>query len=326
MVEAMSGYQALHNSAAWFDISPRGRLQVRGEDRQRFIHAMCTNDVESLLPGQGTRGFFLDTQGHIQAHCRIFMAEDHLLLDCEPERQIVLANHLERFIIMDDVTLEDASAKLGGIAVEGPGAEATAQALGGRLPPAQALSHIRDGEMTVARSSLTGQPGLWYLLDPSRKAKLIDELADAGAVEASPEDVSTVRVENQIPLQGEDYPETAIPQQTQQMDVVSFTKGCYLGQEIVERVRARGKLQKLLVGLELEASTPPPAGSTVFLDGREVGRLTSPVFSPTMGKAIGFAILRREAASPGTSVRVDQCSARVRAASNTNNLGSSARS
>ena len=309
-----NGYEALHESAAWLDISSRGKIRAAGEDRARLIHAMCSNDIESLSPGVGTYGFFLNAQGQIQTDSRIYVFEDHLLLDCEPERGQGLLRHLEKFIIMDDVTLEDVAPRSTTIALEGPRAESIArEVVGEKLPEAAPHSHSTCGDVRLLRSSLSGQPGLWILVEPAQKAELITSLQAAGAPAATEEDYRVVRVENQVPRCGSDF-DNHLPHETQQLHALSFTKGCYLGQEIVERVRSRGQVNRKLVGLELEGDAVPTEGSPVIVEDKEVGRLTSPAFSPRLGCVVGFAVLRRKAASPETHVEVSGVQGQVRQA------------
>jgi aminomethyltransferase len=217
---------------------------------------------------------------------------------------------------MDDVVLEDATESLGGAAIEGPRTEEIVRsALGGSLPDAAAFAHCEANGLRILRSTLSGQPGLWILGPPDAIRGLADGLENAGAVGATEEEVRAVRIENRRPRFGEDYSSAHIPHETQQLQAVSFTKGCYLGQEIVERVRSRGQVQKLLVSVELEGREVPEAGTPITLAGREVGRLTSPVFSPRRNCVLGFSVVRREAAADGTAIAAGEFSGKVRAPS-----------
>lgn len=296
---------------------------MAGEDRVQFVHAMCSNDVESLEPGRGVRAFFLDVQGHIQADTRIFVDEDQVWIDCEPERPAQLQQHLERFIVMEDVTLQCHSGAA--VAIEGPNADqVTREVFDVDPPPPQPYSHVHQAGLTTIRASLSGQPGLWLVADRESEdagsqvaGSTIDleaKLEAAGVAAATADDVLTVRVENGVPREGEDFSGSTLPNHIGQTDAISFTKGCYLGQEIVERVRSRGQINRLLVGVELETTAPPDPGAVVFVEGKEVGRLTSPVFSPTMERVVAFSILRREAALPGTEFTGNGCRGRVRSA------------
>lgn len=309
MTELTPGYTALHESAAWLDLSTRGKLRVTGDDRVRLLHAMLSNDVKSLGSGQGNYNFLLSVQGHIVADAWLYAMADSILLDLEPEATVRALEHLNRHIIADDVEIANVTESLAAIALEGPRADEFA----GIPLPEQPGSHVEHEGMTVARVSSTGQPGLRFFLDPARKAEQVARFEKAGAVAATPEDARTVRVENGLPRYGEDFDETALPQEIPQLQAVSFNKGCYLGQEIVERIRARGQVHKLLVKISVDGRAwPIEQGTPITCTGhsgehafeQEVGRITSPVYSPRQQRALGFAILRREVISSGAPVMV----------------------
>ncbi|HZS51781.1 MAG TPA: hypothetical protein VFA54_13020, partial [Bryobacterales bacterium] len=279
-----AGYTALHESAAWFDLSARGKLRFTGEDRVRLLHAMLSNDVRSLQPGQGNYNFLLNAQGHILADANLYVFPDSILLDVEPEVTERVLQHLDKHIIADDVQVENVTEKFACLALEGPASERMA-GISASLEPG---AHIESGGAIVARVSATGGPGFRLFVPAEEKERLAARLEQAGAVAASVEDVRVVRVENGVPLYGEDFKETALPQETRQERALNFQKGCYLGQEIVERIRARGHVNKLLVRLGLDVDQPPGKGSAVIAGGQEVGRLTSPVYSPRYQQSLGF--------------------------------------
>ena len=156
----LEGYRALRESAAWLDLSGRGKIVVRGEDRTRLLHAMTTNDVQELEPGRGCYAFFLDAQGHILGDVNLFCLPDHFLLDTEPETAGRLYAHLDKYIIADDVTLENAGSELATLAVEGPKAGDVLTALGASAPEAP-YGHLPWGAQTVARVNSTGAPGFF---------------------------------------------------------------------------------------------------------------------------------------------------------------------
>jgi aminomethyltransferase len=316
----MPGYRALHDGAAWFDLSSRGKIVVTGGDRQGYLHAMSSQAVQGLAPGEGTQAFFLDAQGRIQSDARLWVKADAVLLDTEPEPLQDLLKHLEKFIIMDDVQLEDRTGATTMIGIEGPRADEIGRRLFGELPAAENAHRVCHG-VRVIRASVTGRPGIWLLADLDRKAELLGRLAQENVVEAGSDDVRTVRVENQTPRFGEDYQTSHLPHETQRLELLSFTKGCYIGQEIVERVRSRGQVNRLLVGIELDTEEPPDAGSAVFHGEKQVGEISSPVFSPALGRVLALAIVRREAAAPGTAIRVGDQSGRVRPGARSGNRG-----
>lgn len=301
MDRAGPGYTALHESAAWLDLSQRGKIRVTGEDRVRLLHAILSNDVNGLRPGQGNYHFLLDAQAHILADANLYLFADHVLLDVEPDETTRVMEHLDRYIIADDVQLEDVTGRVTTIALEGPRADEIAAV----QVPAEPNAHVEADGMTVARTALTGQPGLWFFVGPERKRELITRLERAGAPPATPDEACIVRVENGLPRYGEDFGETTLPQETgQHTRAVSFTKGCYLGQEIVERIRARGQVHRMLVRVAIEGKQPPTPGTPILAGPQEIGKLTSPVYSPRLGHSLGLAILRRELAAPGSAVTV----------------------
>ncbi|MGA9627930.1 MAG: glycine cleavage T C-terminal barrel domain-containing protein [Bryobacteraceae bacterium] len=269
------GYEALRAGAAWLDLSARGRITARGRDRVRLLHNLTSNDVKKMTPGAGCYAFLLNPQGRIQADLYLLCFADHFLIDTEPDLRERVLNLIRRYIISDQVELEDVTSQTAAIGVEGPLAESL-------QPP--------DG-CTKAPFSLTGQPGYRIYCAAGEMTKIVGQLEAAGARPATSEDARVVRIENGKPRYGEDIRETSLPQETQQMHAVSFTKGCYVGQEIVERIRTQGHVNKKLVRLEIEGLEPAVPGARLMVDGKEA-EVTSSVYSPHFGKAIALAYVR----------------------------------
>ncbi len=282
------GYEALRGGAAWLDLSSRGRIVARGRDRTRFLHNITSNDVKKLSPGQGCYAFLLTPQGRIQADLVLYCFEDHFLIDTEPELREKVQQHLRRYIIADQVELEDVTERSWEIGLEGPAAAGVLAALNAPVPGAD-YEHVQWEGVTLALASTTGQPGFRFL--GGQATPPAPALEAAGAKPASAEDARTVRIENGRPRYGEDIRETSLPQETQQMHAVSFTKGCYLGQEIVERIRARGHVNRKLTRIELPGADPAEPGTSMQLDGKQA-EITSSVYSPALGKAIALAYVR----------------------------------
>src|SRR2546425_6109685 len=153
------GYQALRHGAAWIDLSSRGRVVARGRDRARLLHALTSNEVKKMTPGSGSYSFLLSPQGRIQADLNLFCFDDRFLLDTEPELRERVHQHIRRYIIADQVELEDVTAATGCVGVEGPGAAAVLATLGATVPGAD-FEHVAWGERTVAAATVTGQPGV----------------------------------------------------------------------------------------------------------------------------------------------------------------------
>lgn len=304
------GYNALRHGAAWIDVSERGRIAVRGRDRARLLHNLTSNEVKNLRPGDGCYAFLLTPQGRIQADLCLFCFEDRFLIDTEPELRAKVQQHIRRYIIADQVELEDITESTGAIGLEGPQAAALLAAIGAPLPETP-YSHQPWGEATLATVSLTGQPGYRIYSDSGRTGEIAERLVDAGAKPASPEEVRRVRIENGRPRYGEDIRETSLPQETQQMHAISFTKGCYLGQEIVERIRAQGHVNKKLVRLAIAAREPVAPGSKLTSQGADAGEITSSVYSPESGEVAAIGYVRTNFAAPGTSLEASGAAARV---------------
>lgn len=292
------------------DLSARGRLAATGEDRVRLIHAISSNDIEGLEAGEGAYAFFLNPQGRIQADSHIFVGADRIAIDCEPSVRASLRELIESYIIMDDVDLEDASESTALLGVAGPETGAIVAGLDARMP-VKPLSFATFGRRTVYRAPVGGADGCWIAAPSDEKDALIDALERLGAVSASAEECDAYRVRNRFPRFGVDYDFTNIPHETQQLQAVSFSKGCYTGQEIVERVRSQAQVKRLLVGIEFDSPELPSDLTVRHADG-SVGTLSSPTPGiPPEGKAAGFAIVRRTAAAPGTRVNVGGLAATV---------------
>ncbi len=284
------GYDALRGGAACIDLSARGRIVARGRDRARFLHNLTSNEVKKLVPGAGCYAFLLTPQGRIQADLLLFCFADHFLIETEPELREKVPAHLRRYIVADQVELEDVTARTAEIGLEGPAAAALLAALGAPAPSAD-FAHSPWEEAEVANAGLTGQPGFRVFCPLEAAPGLIARFESAGARPAAPQDVRLVRIENGKPRYGEDILETSLPQETQQMHAVSFTKGCYIGQEIVERIRARGHVNRKLRRVDLPGAEPAAPGARVQVDGKEA-EITSSVYSPREGKTIALAYVR----------------------------------
>jgi len=305
------GYQALRHGAAWLDLRARGRLVARGRDRARFLHNVSSNEVKKMTPGTGCYAFLLTPQGRIQADVWLFCFDGHFLIDTEADLREKARQQILRYKVADQVEVEDVTGETAAIGVEGPTAGAVLASLGAPLP-GTAYAHLPWEGATVAAVTLTGQPGFRIYSDAGAADGIIRRLEEAGAPAAAEDDARVVRIENGIPRYGDDIRENSLPQETRLMHAISFTKGCYLGQEIVERIRAQGHVNKLLSRVELDTAEPPAPGTKLAADGAEVGEITSAVYSPEAGKAVALAYLRTAFAESGRVLSAGGVSARVR--------------
>ncbi len=283
----MIGYEALRNRAAWIDLSARGKIKLTGEDRARLLHAMTTNHIQQLTPGTGCYAFFLNDKGRVLADANILCRPEYFLLDVEPETREPLYQHLDRFIIADDVTLEDITDATATIAVEGPQAVVTLERAGGKVPEAD-YSSVDWDDSVIARLNFTGSAGFFIFAPVAEKAALIGRLEAAGAEPADAEAARVVRIEHGKPRYSEDISDRFLAQEANQPQALHFSKGCYLGQEIVERVRSRGQIHRVLKPLILDL-TEPPAPGTKLEDASEI---TSAAYSPALGKVVALAYVR----------------------------------
>jgi tRNA-modifying protein YgfZ len=310
---ASDGYRALREHAALLDLSARGKIRATGEDRARLLHAMTTNHVEQLKPGEGCYAFFLNAQGRILGDVNLLCFEDHFLLDTEPETRPKLFEHLDRYIIADDVTIEDVTDQVATIAIEGPGSASVLERIGAPAPQTEYSTSLW-GDITIARLNSTGSPGYFLFLPATRKDEVIAQRVSAGAVAATSDEARIVRLEHGRPRYGEEITERYLVQETGQLHAVHFSKGCYLGQEIVERVRSRAQIHRVLRRLEIDTTDPPAAGvklKSTNADGADVAEIVSAAFSPGLGKTVAMAYVRTQFAEPGTELSLNNAHARV---------------
>ena len=307
---AVKGYEALRTGAAWLDLSARGKIKLTGEDRARLLHAMSTNHIQQLTPGQGCYAFFLNDRGRILCDANILCRPDYVLLDVERENREKIYQHLDHYIIADDVTLEDVTEMMATIAVEGPKAADVLVTAGAPVPAAD-FSSAEWGEKLVARLNSTGSPGFFVLTPPVERPELISLLESAGTVAADAEAARVVRLEHGKPRYGDDISERFLAQEANQPHALHFNKGCYLGQEIVERVRSRGQIHRVLMPLVLDTKSPPEPGSKFQVGDANVAEITSAAYSPALDKVVALAYVRAEYARPHTEFKLGDVPAEV---------------
>ena len=279
----MNGYNGLRTASAWIDLSTRGKIRVTGEDRARLLHAMSTNHVQELATGEGLYTFFLNDKGRILADAYVYNLGESLLLDTEPETAASLAAHLDKYIIADDVVIENETGRWMAVGLEGPASAKAAAGLG-ISPPARACALVEWDGGFVVQVAETGMPGVRIFVPMDERHTLAARLTAAGIPNATAEEARVVRIENGKPRYSEDISDRYLAQETQQLHAIHFNKGCYLGQEIVERVRSRGQVHRHLTAIEIESATAPAPGSKLVADGNAVAEITSAVYSPALGK------------------------------------------
>jgi tRNA-modifying protein YgfZ len=289
----MTSYEALRSKAAAINLSARGKIRVTGDDRARLVHAMSTNNVNDLAEGDGVYAFFLSAQGRILGDAYIYNLGDSLFLDTEPELGSKLLEHLDRYIIADDAEVHDETMQWKVIGLEGPNSLENAEAVGLAVP-ARDFGVSRWKDSFVTRVASTGSHGVRIFVPESGLPDLMQMLGAAGIPEASAEEARVVRLENGVPRYGEDITERYLVQETGALHAVHFNKGCYLGQEIVERVRSRAQVHRHLKPLRIAARTVPENGTKLRMEGKDVAELTSSAFSPALGEVVALGYVRTE--------------------------------
>jgi folate-binding protein YgfZ len=214
-----------------------------------------------------------------------------------------LREHLDRYIIADDVTVEDVTSSTATVAVEGPAAEDFLRQHGA-LVPRKAHATELWGDRMIARTSSTGSAGFLIFLPHQEKEDLLAQLSLSGIGEATPAEARTVRIENSHPRYGEEITERYLVQETGQLQAVNFEKGCYLGQEIVERVRSRAQIHRLLRRVEIDTREAPEPGEKIQAGTEDAGEIVSAVFSPALDKVVALAYIRTRFSDPGTTLKL----------------------
>jgi folate-binding protein YgfZ len=314
-------YRVLRERAAIGSISPRVQLAVAGKDRAAYLQGLLTNDVTALEPGGGCYAAWLSPQGRMLTDMHVLESAGMILLDVPAETAVATLERLDQFIFSEDVTVGSMVDALTGSWLHGPRSAPVLEAL---LEGARGLAewanyrHAQfdfDGQpVSVARIDQLGVPGYCVFLERSRAAQLVTELQQNGAGVVDARVLEAARIEAGYPLFGVDMNETTIPLEAGiEQRAISFTKGCYVGQEIIIRVlhRGGGRVAKKLVALRIDGP-PPSRGAKLYAGEREIGDVTSAAASPSLG-SIALGYVHRDFAVAGTAIHVQLDSGRASA-------------
>jgi folate-binding protein YgfZ len=302
-------WRAASEGAGVFAAEFRTAIAATGEDRASFLQGMLSNDVKALAAGQGTYAAFLTQQGKVVSDLRVYARDDCFLLDVVAWQSTALREALERFIVADDVELatpEDDGFLVG---VEGPLAGAVVgEAIGASELPqarfAQVRTSFEGAALLVIAASEVERSGM-LLYGPRRIAPaLFDACAEAGAQPIGMAALDTLRVESGVPWAGVDMDDTTLIMEVGRSAALSFSKGCYLGQEVVERIAARGHVNRQLTGLIIDGDRLPTAGARLLAEGHEVGYVTSAVRSQALARPVALAIVQSRHAALGQRLAV----------------------
>lgn len=306
---------ALRNGCGVFALPWRSQVSVTGKDRVRWLHNMVTNNVRDLAANRGNYNFVLNAQGRILGDMYIFNRGESLLLETDSRQVEPLLTAMKRYIIMDKVELAPASAPLTALGICGPQAAKVLAGAGidaSEMQPLEVRDFTIDGVSVAIVSGPAKKPGWFeFWLDQEHAQNLWPKLTGAGAQPVGAEALEIWRVLHGIPNYGQDIRERDLPQETGQTDALNFTKGCYIGQEIVERIRSRGHVHRQFSGLEFPG--PAPTLEHTETDRRAPAEITSLARVPTAAgiKNIGLGYVRREIMESGSQIDLNGIAATV---------------
>ena len=325
MIPAVShtAYDAARHRAALIDRSNRGRIVVSGADRAAYLQGLLTNDVVALKAGQGCYAAYLTAQGRMIADLHVYELGDVMLLTMAGDVKDGVLAKLDQFIFTEDVQLGDVTDTFAQIAVVGPqAAQAIAGVVSGlsteRLRDLAEHGNVRvpwnGGAAIVVRVTDTGEPGYDLYVERAQAVALKTALGAVDVLEADEPVAEAIRIESGVPLFRRDMGEDTIPLEAGiESRAISFTKGCYVGQEVVIRVlhRGHGRVARKLVGLLIDGPQAPASGAVIRSGDRDVGRVTSSTESPALKRPIALGYVHRDFVEPGTKLTVGDASAEV---------------
>jgi folate-binding protein YgfZ len=311
-----SAYDAARRRSAFVDRSDRGRIVVSGGDRRSYLQGLLTNDIAALGQGQGCYAAYLTAQGRMIADLHVYELGDLVLLTMAGDVKDAVLAKLDQFIFGEDVQLNDVTDAFAQIAVIGPAAPAglgrvltgvTAADLEALPEHGNVRAQFAGSPAIVVRVSDTGERGFDVFVERPRAGDLRAALSalDIAALDAATADA--IRIESGVALFHRDMDEETIPLEAGiESRAISFTKGCYVGQEVVIRVlhRGHGRVARRLVGIAFDAAQPPEAGAPIHAGGREIGHITSSAASPALQRAIALGYVHRDFVEAGTKVAV----------------------
>jgi folate-binding protein YgfZ len=315
--DARAEYEAVRggDGAGLIDLSARARIEVSGAESVQFLNGLVTNDVKTLAPGAWMLAAFPNVQGRLLAHARVARRgeEVEFLLDTEPATHEKVFQTLQRFTLAGDFRVRDVTGETAQFSLQGARAREIAEsALGGAFAPAarqeQRVAVVSWGEarqVVVLHATHTGEDGYDFVCASNAAVDLWEALTKAGARPVGLDAFEVLRVEAGEPRHGVDVTDANVVLEAGRDEAVSYTKGCYIGQEIIARIHWRGHVAKRLAGLVLADEREPGTDAKVrTMEGREIGRITSQVFSPRLGRRIALAVIKYDYLQPGTQVSV----------------------
>ena len=306
---ALEEYWTVRRAVGLADISHLGRLKITGKDRISFLNGLLTNDISQLKENAGQRSALLNSKARVLADLHLYAQPDSLLVDTGESPASHVKEILDRFIITEDVQVQDSSQDLVHVTVQGPkSAQAIKEVLGAEAQDLKQLEQKTLGPSIIISRDRTGQSGYDIIL-PTLEAEPVWQgfLLHGGDIGLNPvgsQALEILRLEAGYPKYATDVDENTIILEAGFKDAINFNKGCYLGQEVVARATHIGRVNKQLVRLEVETKDSVSPRSKLTSDGREAGFITSAAFSPGLGKVASLGYANREFAKEGTRVNV----------------------
>jgi folate-binding protein YgfZ len=308
---ATAEYRAVRTNSGLIDLSHRGLLQFTGPDRLAFLQGMLSNDLRVLKPFDGQQAALLTQQGKVIADVRVLCAMNSFYLDFWANRKDSITAHLNRYLVADEVEIADRSNEYAILSVQGPRSTEILRELTAELQQPEhagqhAMAQIDGAAVCVVRDSQVGEVGYDLIIPVASLIAIAEKLTELGkqfsAAWVGAEAENVLRVEAGTPRYGIDFDQDNLLLEVGLDSAVSFSKGCYLGQEVVERIRSRGHVNKKLCGLVLEGQSPAAAGTSLVADGKEIGKITSSVFSPKLDRPVALGYVAKEHWNPGTAL------------------------
>jgi len=314
--EVRAQYEALKSGVGLVDCLDRTLIEVTGKDRATFLHGFCTNDIKRLEPGQGCEAFLTNVQGKTIGFVNIFCEENRLVIESAPGQGAHIISSLDRYLIREDVQLIDRGESWRAPLLAGPGAAALIKQLFATEISLEPWNHVQcpwqGHDLTVRRVDYTGATDFQIGMEVSAYQSFRAAIAAADAIECDPSAVEIARIETGSPVFGRDITDDNLPQEVDRnTTAISFTKGCYLGQETVARIDALGHVNRVLRGLQVASNQPPAPGAEFTRDGKVVARVTSACWSIVLGAPLALAYVRREFSTPGSQLESTDTQAEV---------------
>jgi folate-binding protein YgfZ len=302
-------FAALRSTCGVYDLADRAKIRLTGSDRVRWLNGMVTNNVRDLGQDHGVYAFLLNPQGHILGDMVAFHRGTSLLVETDRAQLDKILAAFDHYIIMDDVEVANVSDSFATIGVTGPNSNVVLDAAGIKTPSLEPLQIAdlswHDIPVSVIRGERKAEVSYEVWIAPEHAPSLRQALQSAGAALVGGDALELHRVALGVPRYGQDVRERDLPQETEQTQALNFNKGCYVGQEIVERIRSRGNVHRKFTGFRIEGAAPAP-GAKVQLQAKDVGEVTSSAVIPTPGsdQPVALGYLRREFAIPGKELEI----------------------